>query len=201
MQPLANKRIGFIIAQRPSASTLSRHFSKTIAKDATAMNIRNSTLTQSHLKEILDYNENTGVFTWKTPKKYGLKIGSKAGTNENGYIAITIDSVKYKAHRLAWLYKFGKFPDKHIDHINKIRNDNSIKNLREANHCENGQNRLLNKTNTSGYRNVCYSKTRDKWYASLRFKGKIVYSGFFDTAKEASIAVELKRKEIYTHNT
>lgn len=165
------------------------------------MNNANSTLTQSRLKEILDYDKTTGIFVWTTRKKYSLKIGSVAGTkNAQGYIDIQIDNIKHKAHRLAWLYCYGKFPEKNIDHINKIRNDNSIKNLREANHSENGQNRTLNKSNTSGFRNVTYHKPAKKWYAYLRLKNKIVYSGFFSSAEEASKTIEQKRKEIYSHN-
>jgi hypothetical protein len=166
------------------------------------MNNTNSTLTQFKLKEILYYDKKTGNFFWNVRKKYGLKIGAIAGQKTvQGYIDIQIDKFKYKAHRLAWLYCYGKFPEKNIDHINKIRNDNSIKNLREANHSENGQNRKLNKSNTSGFRNVSYNKSLKKWYASIRLNNKIVYSGYFLSAEEASKAVEKKRKEIYSHNT
>ena len=165
------------------------------------MNNADSTLTQSRLKEILHYDQVTGIFVWKTAKKYGLKIGSVAGIkNAQGYTTIQIDEIKYKAHRLAWLYCYGEFPKKNIDHINKIRNDNAITNLREANHSENGQNRSISKSNTSGFRNVSYSKNWKKWYCYLRLKGKVVYSCHFDSAEEASKAVEEKRQELYSHN-
>ena len=166
------------------------------------MNNSNSTLTQSRLKEILHYDQATGIFAWATEKRYGLKSGSVAGTkNAQGYIDIQIDEIKHKAHRLAWLYYYGEFPKKNIDHLNKIRNDNAITNLREANHSENGQNRSLNKSNTSGFRNVSYSKNYKKWRCYLRLKGKVVYSCHFDSAEEASKAVEEKRQELFSHNT
>lgn len=169
---------------------------------ATAMNKANSTLTQSRLKEILDYDPTTGIFVWATEKRYGLKAGYPAGTqNEQGYIDIQIDKIKHKAHRLAWLYCYGEFPKKNIDHINKIRDDNAIQNLREANHSENGQNRSINKSNTSGFRNVSYVKNYKKWCCSLRLRGKVVYRSYFDSAEEASKTVEQKRKELFTHNT
>ncbi len=169
---------------------------------ATAMNKANSTLTQSRLKEILDYDPVTGIFVWATEKRYGLKAGYPAGTkNAQGYIDIQIDEIKHKAHRLAWLYCYGELPKKNIDHINQSRDDNAITNLREANHSENGQNRSINKSNTSGFRNVSYAKNYKKWCCYLRLRGKVVYSSYFDSAEEASKAVEQKRKELFTHNT
>ena len=79
-------------------------------------------ITQSELKNILHYNQDTGVFTW-------IKNSIVAGTVEKkGYIAIKINRKSYKAHRLAWLYIYGNFPKEQIDHLNGIKNDNCINN-------------------------------------------------------------------------
>ena len=89
-------------------------------------------LTQKRLKELLDYDPKTGIFTWKYANN-NRKAGSKAGYKaKDGYIAISIDSKRYLAHRLVWLFVYGHFPKYDIDHINRIRDDNRIENLQKA---------------------------------------------------------------------
>ena len=90
------------------------------------------TLTQEYLKSILDYDLDTGIFTWKINKAKRTKIGDIAGWSYNGYREIEINDKKYKAHRLAWLYVYGEMPNKLIDHIDGNRSNNKISNLREA---------------------------------------------------------------------
>ena len=98
------------------------------------------------LKEILYYDKDTGFFVWKKDifnlNKYKLADqGDVAGCMSNcGYIQISIKSKLYSAHRLAWLYTYGHFPELEIDHINRIRNDNRIENLRDVSHTVNMNN-------------------------------------------------------------
>ena len=112
-------------------------------------------LTQKQLKKILYYNQDTGFFVYKKDiynlNKYLIaKQGDIAGgINNRGYIQISVKNKLYSAHRLAWLYVYGNFPKQEIDHINHIRNDNRIKNLRDVSHkvnmnnaCKNGENKL-----------------------------------------------------------
>jgi hypothetical protein len=90
-------------------------------------------LNLTYLKHILAYNELTGIFTWKVSKSSKTVVGSIAGTlHPNGYIYIGIDGYGYRAHRLAWFYVYGKWPADQIDHINFIKTDNSINNLRDV---------------------------------------------------------------------
>jgi hypothetical protein len=105
-------------------------------------------LNQKTLKKYLNYDPETGVFKRKI-NSGKAKIGDVAGgINGSGYICIRINSVKYRAHRLAWLYVHGKFPDNQIDHINRVKNDNRIDNLRDVTQSVNARNRDLLSTNT-----------------------------------------------------
>lgn len=86
------------------------------------------------LRYVLDYDQKTGVFTWKNPPGDKMKPGDTAGVRDNtGYIRIRFDNVLYMAHRLAWQYIHGSPPLNVLDHKNRVRNDNKISNLRQAN--------------------------------------------------------------------
>ena len=87
-------------------------------------------ITQEELKELLDYNPETGLFTWNVYNN--IKNKTTAGTFNDGYIQIKIKQKIYQAHRLAWLYVYGEWPKGQIDHINGIRDDNRIENLRDV---------------------------------------------------------------------
>ena len=144
-------------------------------------------ITQSELKEILHYDPDTGIFTWikKTSKK--IIIGDEAGTKDkiNGYRNITINYTPYREHRLVWLYIHGIFPINFIDHINGIKDDNRLINLREANHSQNMANRIKRKDNDSGLKGVTWRKDVSKWKASITIDKKTLYLGYFDNKEDA----------------
>lgn len=147
------------------------------------------------LREILDYDKNTGVFIWKVKKSVNIKIGQKAGrpNKYSGYGVIVIDKIGYKAHRLAWMYQYGSFPKGHIDHINRLRNDNRIANLRECSMAENKQNISLTRTRNGatidmGVYSVKRKTSKNKWTSGIRLNKKRVHLGTFDTKKEALYA-------------
>ena len=124
-------------------------------------------ITQKELKELLHYDPGTGVFVWKNiitanQKKNGDVAG---GYDDKGYIKIRINYKHYLAHRLAWLYVYGEWPSKHLDHINRNPSDNRISNLREATHLENNKNASKRKDNTSGYKGVNWHARNKKWIA------------------------------------
>ena len=147
-------------------------------------------LTAERLRELLSYDPNAGQF--RRQKKCETAIGSIAGSKCGlGYIRISVDGRRYYAHRLAWLYIYGKWPTEEVDHINGVRDDNGIENLRQATHAENQQNRALRRDNTSGYTGVRFHplRTRKKrWTASISIEGKRLYLGNFETEKEAVAA-------------
>jgi len=90
-------------------------------------------LTTDRLRELLDYDTETGLFRWKTPTNNRITVGSLAGQNHpKGYTRIGVDGAKYLAHRLAWLYVHGVWPINQIDHINRMKTDNRINNLRDV---------------------------------------------------------------------
>jgi len=98
-------------------------------------------LTQEKLKELLYYDQLTGVFKWKIKPRQSVNIGDIAGTIlKKGYISIAINRKRYQAHRLAWLYVYGVYPDQ-IDHQNHVRNDNRIINLTASDSYGNSRNK------------------------------------------------------------
>jgi AP2 domain. len=149
-------------------------------------------LTLERLKELLHYNADTGAFT-------RIKIGTPgnqrfvnqiAGSREvKGYQQIKVDGKKtYKAHRLAWFYMTGKWPDGQIDHINGDKSDNRFSNLRQATPGQNQQNRLSPRTNTSGYKGIYKLPRKRPWRAFIHHNGKQIYLGCFYTREEAAHA-------------
>jgi len=145
-------------------------------------------LTGSRLEEILDYDSETGIFSWKDRKFSRMSAGDKAGTLRNGYRLIRIDDVAYSAHRLAWLWIHGTFPSSFIDHKNGNRDDNRIENLRLCTNSENLQNQRTDKNNSSGIKGVTWSNGRQKWVAQIRRNGRGRTIGFFDNKEDAAKA-------------
>lgn len=131
-------------------------------------------LTKERLQELLIYNTVTGIFTWKVNRRGTAKAGTVAGRpNNKGYIDISIDGKRYKAHRLAWLYITGSWPENQIDHINRIRDDNRLANLRDVTQSENLRNCGVSKSTASGIKNVYksgngwWSAKHNKYYKNL----------------------------------
>jgi len=150
------------------------------------------------LREALDYNPETGVFTWAQCKGPRAKPGTAAGyVNSEGYVQIQIDGQAYSAHRLAWLYTYGVWPTQEIDHMDGVRSNNQILNLREATRAENGRNQKRSTSNTSGFKGVCWDKCKRRWLARIRLGGKLQYVGLFKTAGAASDAYQAKAFELF----
>ena len=141
-------------------------------------------LTAERLREVLSYDPETGQF-YRLTSGPGVRIGQVAGTKGNkGYCIIKIDGCSYKAHRLAWLYIHGHWPTMQIDHLNCIRDDNRIDNLREADNSQNQCNRRARQTNQTGFKGV-YQKAHGKQYVAA--VGRI-YLGCFATPHAAHAA-------------
>ena len=137
-------------------------------------------LTQDRLKELLRYDSDTGVFTWRVTSGNGIAIGDKAGfTRPNGAIYINLRGRRYMAHRLAWLYVHGEWPEHDIDHIDHDPSNNRIVNLRSVTHQENGKNQSLSKLNKSGVSGVSFHKQTGKWTAQIFNNRKRIYLGVF----------------------
>lgn len=156
-------------------------------------------ITQERLKELLEYNEATGYFTWKASLCSRRREGDIVGKDNKAYlnyISITIDNNKYKLHRLVWLYVYGHMPNGQIDHINQIRKDNRLVNLREVNNIENSRNHTMNKNNISGVTGVHWDRGRNKWMAYIKVDYKRIHLGRF-TSKEEAIAARAHAEQLY----
>jgi hypothetical protein len=144
-----------------------------------------SSLTAQRLRALLNYDTETGVFTWRVSRGHIAK-GSVAGNiNGDGYWQIGVNYSRYQAHRLAWLYMTGEWPINEIDHKNRVRDDNKWSNLREATSSQNHRNaRAL----TSGLKGTHFDKQSNRWRAFIHQNGKQRYLGNFATAAEAHAA-------------
>lgn len=147
-------------------------------------------LTAERLRELMFYDPITGLFMWRTGLgRRNKQEGKIAGAvNGKGGIVIRIDRRMYHASRLAWLYVHGEWPSGFVDHRNRNRADNSLKNLRPADRIQNGGNQLKSKRNTSGFRGVDLVKATGKWRATIRHSGVLHFLGGFSTKEEAAAA-------------
>ena len=116
----------------------------------------------------LQYNPQSGVFT------RGNKI---IGTNLNGYLITTINKKIVRLHRLAWFMYYNKWPNNYIDHINGIKTDNRIENLREATNQENQQNRYYHRQGKL----VGCTYHNKKWRARVQLNNKSIYIGHYNS--------------------
>jgi hypothetical protein len=145
-----------------------------------------------YLRSAVDYDPETGLFTWKRRSDVGNSwnnrwAGKPAGTVSHfGYIHICINGKKYYGQVLAWIYMTGETPLHEVDHENTIKTDNKWINLRPATHGQNQYNQNKHKNNTSGYKGVF--KYRKKWFARIRNNKKSIHLGMFDTPEEAAAA-------------
>jgi hypothetical protein len=154
-------------------------------------------ITQSELKEVLNYDPNTGIFTWKQKTSNRIKVGAIAGNLHNcGYIELKVKGNRILAHRLAWLYEHGKLPSL-IDHINGDKKDNRICNLRQASFAENAYNSKIRVDNKSGIRCVCWDNKRQSWGVRIKLEGKLKYFGNYKDLNEAAKIAEKYRKEYH----
>lgn len=159
-------------------------------------------------RDILDYDPETGLFTWKIrPLKYfrdewhfkswNTKMAGKPAmmvNRSNGYKATTIFGVPWLAHRVAWLIHYGYLPDE-IDHINGDRTDNRITNLRSVTRKENLRNLTIPVTNSSGVVGVFLHKKSGRWYTRI---GK-TYLGMFPSFEEA-VAVRKEAEKAHGYH-
>lgn len=156
-------------------------------------------LTQARLRELLDYDPGTGVFTWKVRRggvRYNLIAGSKCP--KTGYVYVRIDRCRKLAHRLAFMWVEGRWPTHEIDHRNGVRDDNKWVNLREATHRENSQNIKFRSDNKSGYQGVSWHSASKKWRAFINIGQKFHHLGLFEDPREAHAAYLSSKQRLHT---
>lgn len=151
-------------------------------------------ITQQELKSILNYNPDTGIFTWIKSNR-SIKSGAIAGCYQHGYHIIRINGKLEKAHRLAFLYQLGFFPPDYVDHIDGNKANNIFLNLRLCNNKQNQRNRGIPLNNTSGAKGVRISGS--KFRATIYENNKQINIGSFNTKEEASAAYIKAAKELF----
>lgn len=154
-------------------------------------------LTIEQLKGLLDYDKETGTFTWLVQPNGRVKVGTKAGRKgQKGYVQIMIRRVSYKAHRLAWFYVHGEWPKHQIDHINGVPDDNRIANLRDVVNEENAQNSVKAKRNNKlGVKGVHFKHRDKRYWVQISVNSRTKWVGSYATLEEAKAAYfEAKEK-------
>lgn len=160
------------------------------------MNATDRIPSAERLRELLDYDPETGLFTWKEKRSSRALLGQVIGAEaKNEYVRVLVDGRRCLAHRLAWLHVHGAHPRRMIDHINGNKSDNRIANLREASarvNCEN--HHKARKDSKSGVMGVRYTERLGKWMALIKFNGKSRCLGHYPTPEEAhAVYLECKR--------
>lgn len=158
------------------------------------------TVTAERVREVFDYDPDTGLLTYKR-NRGGLRgRGEVAGRicprsyrQGGGYRLVGFNGREYGAHRLIWLWWHGVHPSGHIDHINLDRADNRITNLRDCTQSQNMGNRRPQSNNTSGFKGVSYSKVAKKWSATLQGK----HLGLFVTPDDAHDAYRAAALQLF----
>jgi hypothetical protein len=154
-------------------------------------------LTAERLREVVSYNQETGVFMRRSN-------GAVAGTRkDNGYLHFCVDTKKYGAHRLAWLYVRGEWPIGDIDHIDGNRANNAIKNLRDVDRSTNLENQRQAKSHnkSTGVLGAYLHKQTGKFMSRIQVRGKGKYLGLFDTVEEAHHAYVEAKRQLHEGNT
>ena len=155
-------------------------------------------LTQDRLKELLNYDPLTGIFSWRAQVGPRAYAGKRAGyLNSYGYRKIEIKGRAYAAHRLAWLYSYDDWPPTDVDHIDRDKDNNAVANLRLVTDSENVQNSNLRADNACGCKGVHWHKAAGKWVAYITLHGTQKHLGVHPTLFDAVCA--RKSAEIELH--
>jgi hypothetical protein len=156
-------------------------------------------LTQEILRENFRYDPNTGDLFWIKPSKGRILSKSISSKNSKGYIQVCTNlsgtKKNYEVHRVIWVYVYGEIKNQ-IDHINGIRHDNRLCNLRQVTPQQNTMNRKKT-SKTNKFKGIYYLKNKKKWIAEICFEKQRKYLGSFNTPEEAGQAYESAAKNVF----
>ena len=173
--------------------------------DARASNLmeraaKNGELTAERLRELFSYDPQTGVFRRLVRTSNRITTNADAGClNDEGYVKIRVDGKKMSAHRMAWLYVHGRHPDGEIDHINGVRHDNRISNLREIDRTGNNQNTHRVWLKNGNFTNV--SRVPTGWKARINVNKRGMSLGVYKTPEEAHAAYLAAKRKLHPRST
>ena len=153
----------------------------------------------NELRNVFRYDQELGKFYWLITPNSRAKAGDEAGyiCSTNGYHGLKYNGKDYLAHRVAWFFVSGTLPVEQIDHINGVRSDNRISNLRECTASQNQKNHCLHKNNTSGHSGVSWSEKRKKFLVAVCVAGKRINIGRFADLSDAIAARKGAEKKFY----
>lgn len=160
------------------------------------MRPKRNDLTAEFVRSFLDYDPETGIFTWraKIATKGRYLPGQVAGSRKKFHVMIGLIGHRYCAHRLAWLWMTGEWPVAEVDHGNLDGFDNRWINLRAATRSQNNAN-TSNRSDISPFKRVRFDRRRGKWQARIKYDGHEKHLGYFTTAEEASEAYRKAAQE------
>lgn len=166
--------------------------------------MKNIPFSQKELNELFFFDKNSGFLIWKNCPSNKNKNGKRAGCKlHNGYRRVKIGGEDYKEHRIIWIMHYNQQPKEFIDHINGIKDDNRIQNLREATNSQNVCNSRTGSRNNTGVKGVYYNSKRKRYTASCCLNGESKFLGSFIDIVDAENAVknyrEILHKEFTNH--
>jgi hypothetical protein len=154
-------------------------------------------MNQEYLHYLFSYDEQVGHLVRNFRRGKAPKGTYSTCKDKDGYIVVSVDRKNYREHRLIWLYHYGQFPQNDIDHINWVRDDNRIENLRDVTKSQNKQNSPVQKNNKCGVKGVWLHKQTKKWCASIYVNGKNKYIGSYKSLEEAEVAYKAAKKILH----
>lgn len=129
---------------------------------------------KEEILKVLRYCPDSGILT-------RVSTGEIVGASHSkGYLSIYVCGRNYLAHRVAWLISYGDWPNGTIDHVNGIKTDNRILNLRCVSNAENHKNMPLQSNNKNGIPGVHWLDRYGKWRAQIKVSGVIKYLGYHE---------------------
>ena len=157
-------------------------------------------LTQEEVKRIFKYDRKTGALVRRFSVGKAVAGTHSTCKDRDGYIVIGINKKLYRAHRVVWLYFHGQWPNNDCDHINRIKDDNRIQNLRDITRSQNKQNQLVTRVSKSGIKGVCWVAKIGRWQAEITHQGKSYILGRFVDIEDAAKAYKAAAKKFHEFN-
>lgn len=151
----------------------------------------------SRIKELLDFDPESGRWTWRVSMGSSARAGQEAGCFSRGYRVIRIDRVLYFAHRLAWLWMSGEEPATGIDHVRGKRDQNAAGEIRPATQSQNNANARIGTNNRSGFKGVAVHRETGKWRARIKKDGRELHLGLFSSLDDARAAYENAARRLF----
>lgn len=190
-----SERSSYTITKAPSAETRWGFLTTSLLENDMAT----SSLTAERARELLSYDPQSGLLTWRISRGNCFKAGDVAGppgSMRQGYLRVYLDGRSYSVHRVIWLYVHRVHPSGEIDHIDGDRLNNKISNLRDVTRTKNQENlKHAHKDNSTGHLGVSYNKKNQKFTAHITILGRQNYLGSFQSAGDAHEAYLSKKRK------